>query len=92
MKQGKTATLERPDYNGMPLVPGRTYAVSIPGGGTPTHGSLNWPGGHCAQTCMDELLTAAIGQVGTQWDGLGHPMIRIQGIEGWKDGNYFYTK
>ena len=25
-------------------------------------------------------------------DGLAHPMIRIQGVEGWKDGNYFYNK
>jgi len=40
---------------------------------------------------MDELLTAEIGQVGTQWDGFAHPMIRIQGKPGWKDGNYFYN-
>ncbi len=92
VKKGKPATLGMPYYNGMPLVPGRTYALSIPGGGTPTHGPLNWPGEHFAQTFMDELLTAEIGQVGTQWDGLAHPMIRIQGVEGWKDGNYFYNK
>src|SRR5205823_199210 len=80
-------------YNGMPLVPGRTFALSIPGGGTPTHGPLSWPGGeHYAQTFMDEMVTAEIGQVGTQWDGLAHPMIRIQGVEGWKDGNSFYNK
>jgi hypothetical protein len=30
---------------------------------------------------MDELVTAEIGQVGTQWDGLAHPMIRVQGVE-----------
>jgi len=92
VKKGKTATLGMPYYNGMPLVPGRTFALSIPGGGTPTHGPLSWPGGHYAQTFMDELVTAEIGQVGTQWDGLAHPMIRIQGVEGWKDGNYFYNK
>jgi len=93
VKKGRTATLGMPYYNGMPLVPGRTFALSIPGGGTPTHGPLNWPGGaHYAQTFMDEMLTAEIGQVGTQWDGLAHPMIRIQGVEGWQDGNYFYNK
>ena len=92
VKQGKTATLGMPYYNGMPLVPGRTFALSIPGGGTPTHGPLNWPGEHYAQTFMDELLTAEIGQVGTQWDGLAHPMIRIQGVPGWQDGDYFYNK
>jgi hypothetical protein len=43
VKQGKTATLGMPYYNGMPLVPGRTFALSIPGGGTPTHGPLKWP-------------------------------------------------
>jgi len=92
VKKGKTATLGMPYYNGMPLVPGRTYALSIPGGGVPTHGPLSWPGEHFAQTFMDELLTAEIGQVGTQWDGLAHPMIRIQGVQGWQDGNYFYNK
>src|SRR5215475_5313885 len=82
VKKGRTATLGMPYYNGMPLVPGRTFALSIPGGGTPTHGPLSWPGGeHYAQTFMDEMVTAEIGQVGTQWDGLAHPMIRIQGVE-----------
>ena len=92
VKKGKTATLGMPYYNSMPLVPGRTFALSIPGGGTPTHGPLNWPGQQFDQTFMDELVTAEIGQVGTQWDGLAHPMIRVQGVEGWKDGNYFYNK
>ncbi|MCZ6634793.1 MAG: cyclase family protein [bacterium] len=91
VKKGMTATLGMPYYNGMPLVPGRTFAMSIPGGGAPTHGPFNWPGANYDMTFMDELLTAEIGQVGTQWDGLAHPMIRVQGVEGWKDGNYFYN-
>lgn len=91
VKQGKVATLGMPYYNGMPLVPGRTFALSIPSGGGPTHGPLSWPGKNFGQTFMDELLTAEIGQVGTQWDGLGHPMIRIEGVEGWEDGDYFYN-
>ena len=92
VKKGMTATLGMPYYNGMPLVPGRTYALSIPGGGTPTHGPLSWPGENYDMTFMDEIVTAEIGQVGTQWDGLAHPMIRIQGVDGWEDGNYFYNR
>jgi kynurenine formamidase len=89
VKQGKQALLGHPYSNHMPLVPGRTFALSIPGG--PTHGPLNWPDGF-AMTFMDELVTAEIGQVGTQWDGLAHPMIRVTGKSGWKDGDYFYNK
>ena len=89
VKQGKMALLGMPYSNAMPLVPGRTFALSIPG--APTHGPLPWPGEGFAQTFMDELVTAEIGQVGTQWDGFAHPMIRIQGKPGWKDGNYFYN-
>ena len=45
------------------------------------------------QTFMDELLTAEVGQAGTQFDALTHPMIKITGREaqGWKDGNYMYN-
>ena len=89
VKKGKMALLGMPYSNHMPLVPGRTFALSIPG--APTHGPLNWPGDSFDQTFMDELLTSEIGQVGTQWDGLAHPMIRVKGAQGWKDGNYFYN-
>jgi kynurenine formamidase len=89
VKQGKVLTLGMPYSNHMPLVPGRTFALSIPG--APTHGPLNWPGDNFDMTFMDELLTAEIGQVGTQFDGLGHPMIRITGAEGMEDDNYFYN-
>ncbi len=30
------------------------------------HGPLNWPGDNFSMTFMDELVTAEIGQVGTQ--------------------------
>ena len=89
VKQGKVITLGMPYSNNMPLVPGRTFALSIPG--NPTHGPLSWPGENFAQTFMDELVTAEIGQVGTQFDGLGHPMIQISGVEGWADDHYFYN-
>ena len=89
VKQGKVITLGMPYSNNMPLVPGRTFALSIPG--NPTHGPLSWPGDNFAQTFMDELVTAEIGQVGTQFDGLGHPMIQVMGVEGWDDDHYFYN-
>jgi kynurenine formamidase len=90
VKKGKMALLGHPYSNHMPLVPGRTFALSIPG--APTHGPLSWPGKGFAMTFMDELVTAEIGQVGTQWDGLAHPMIRVTGQTGWQDGDYFYNK
>ncbi len=92
VKQGEVATLGMPYHARMPLFPGRIYSLSIPGGGTPTH-DLAWSGEHYRQTFMDELVTAQIGQVGTQFDSLAHPMIKIQGqqAKGWKDGNYLYN-
>jgi kynurenine formamidase len=91
VKKGKMALLGHPYSNHMPLVPGRTFALSIPSGGTTTHGPLNWPGDSFDQTFYDELVIAEIGQVGTQWDGLAHPSIRLTGVPGWKDGDYFYN-
>jgi kynurenine formamidase len=92
VKQGKVATLGMPYHNRMPLFPGRTFALSIPGGGGPTH-DLPWHDPGTRQTFNDELITAEIGQAGTQFDALSHPMIKITGREkdGWKDGNYMYN-
>jgi kynurenine formamidase len=92
VKQGKSLTIGMPYQQGMPLIPGRTYTLMIPGAGQPLHGPLNWQGDKFKETFNDEIVTAEIGQVGTQYDGLGHPMMRIQGVEGWKDGNYMYNK
>ena len=41
---------------------------------------------------MDEIVTAEIGQVGAQWDGLAHAMIRVEGEKGWKDGDYIVQR
>jgi kynurenine formamidase len=91
VKQGKVATLGMPYHNRVPLFPGRVLTVTIPGGGEPTH-DLPWSGDHYRQTFMDEMVTAQIGQVGTQFDALSHPMIKVEGAEGWEDGNCFYNK
>lgn len=91
VQQGKVITLGMPYHSRTPLFPGRIYSLTIPGGGNPTH-DLPWHG-DMRQTFMDEMVTAQIGQVGTQFDGLGHPMIRITGreSEGFPDGNYLYN-
>ncbi|MBC8008128.1 MAG: cyclase family protein [Prolixibacteraceae bacterium] len=91
VKRGKTATLGMPYSNHMPLVPGRTFTLSIPSGSNETIGPLPWPGDNFDQSFFDEIVTAEIGQVGTQWDGLAHGAIRVQGASGWKDGLYFYN-
>lgn len=91
VREGKVITLGMPYHSRTPLFPGRIYSLTIPGGGHATH-DLPWHG-EMRQTFMDELVTAQIGQVGTQFDGLGHPMIRLTGreAEGYPDGDYFYN-
>ena len=91
VKRGKTATLGMPYSNHMPLVPGRTFTLTIPSGTNETIGPLPWEGDSYDQAFFDEMITAEIGQVGTQWDGLAHPAIRIHDVPGWKDGLYFYN-
>lgn len=90
--KGEVATLGMPYHLRTPVFPGRLYSITIPGGGNPTH-DLAWSGDNYRQTFMDELVTAQIGQVGTQFDSLAHPMIQVKGKqeEGWEDGNYFYN-
>lgn len=92
VKQGKAATLGMPYHLRTPVFPGRLYSITIPGGGGPTH-DLAWAGDNYRQTFMDELVTAQIGQVGTQFDSLAHPMIQVKDKQdqGWQDGNYFYN-
>lgn len=91
VKQGKTLTLGMPYQNGMPIVPGRTYTLLIPGAGKPVQGPMRWQGDAFKQTFNDEIVTAEIGQVGTQFDGLGHAMIWMKGNESWREGNYLYN-
>ena len=71
--EGRVYELGRVYEAGMPLFPGRHYSLTIPGG--PTAGPLgaNNLVGH------DELVSSQIGQVGTQFDGLGHIGTRVDG-------------
>ena len=66
IKEGQVYELGRVYEAGMPLFPGRHYSLTIPG--SPTGG----PDGLNQLVFHDEMFSGQIGQVGTQFDGLGH--------------------
>ena len=61
---GKTYELGQIYEEGMPLYPGRSYSMILP--------SKDEAGGDNRIVGNDEFLATQIGQVGTQFDGLGH--------------------
>ena len=65
IEDGDVYELGRVYEHGMPLFGQRTYSLTIPG--APTGGPF--PGGLIYH---DEFVVGEIGQVGTQFDGLGH--------------------
>ena len=66
IKTGKIYEIGRVYEGGMPLFGSRVFALRIPG--TPTGG----PFGKNKLVFHDEFVSSEIGQVGTQFDGLGH--------------------
>jgi kynurenine formamidase len=66
IKTGKIYQLGRLYEQGMPLFGSRHYSLTIPGG--PSGG----PFGTAKIVYNDEMFSGEIGQVGTQFDGLGH--------------------
>jgi kynurenine formamidase len=66
IKTGKIYKIGRTYEQGMPLFGARAFSLRIPGG--PTGG----PFGGNRLVYNDEYLSTEIGQVGTQFDGLGH--------------------
>jgi kynurenine formamidase len=72
-KAGKTYSLGRPYTSNMPAFGARVFALRIPGG--PTGG----PFGAAALVYNDEFVATEIGQIGTQFDGLGHIGVAING-------------
>ena len=76
IRDGKIYRLGRVSEAGMPLYGTRTFSLKIPGG--PTGG----PFGANKLVYHDEFVVGQIGQVGTQFDGLGHI-----GIQRGKDGD-----
>ena len=75
IKQGKVVSLARTYSGKIPLFGHRVFATRG------TSGLAGGPLGDNKVTWMDDTLTAEIGQVGTQFDGLGHIGI----------GNRFYN-
>jgi kynurenine formamidase len=66
IRDGRVYQLGKVYEAGMPTFGNRAFTVRIPG--NPTGG----PFGDNQLVYMDEFLSTEVGQVGTQWDGLGH--------------------
>jgi Putative cyclase len=71
IRTGKVYELGRVYESAMPLFGSRVFAVRVPG--TPTGG----PFGNNRLVYHDEYVTGELGQVGTQFDGLGHIGVQI---------------
>ena len=81
---GKVYKIGRTYEQGMPLFGARAFSLRIPGG--PTGG----PFGNNKLVYHDEYLATEIGQVGTQFDGLGHIGLQL-GKDGDKAEMRFYN-
>ena len=79
IQTGQIYELGRQYEHGMPLFGQRTYSLTIPG--APTGGPF--PGG---LVFHDEFVVGEIGQVGTQFDGLGHVGVVHNGVERFYNG------
>lgn len=80
IREGRIYELGRDYEAGMPLFPGRHYSLTIPG--SPTGG----PFGKNKVVYHDEMVSGQIGQVGTQFDGLGHVGHRVDGEDVFYNG------
>ena len=84
IKQGKTMKMGHPYTAEMPLFGARKFSLRIPG--TPTGG----PFGANRIMWNDEFLSTEVGQVGTQFDGLGHIGVQV-GAPGDKNEMRWYN-
>ena len=84
IRDGKLYRLGRVYEQGMPLFGQRVFALRIPG--APSFG----PFGANKLVYNDEFIATEIGQVGTQFDGLGHIGIQL-GADGDKNRMHFYN-
>ena len=73
IKQGRVYQLGRIYEHGMPMPGKRHFSLTIPG--LPT----GPPAGANGMVSNDELFSGEIGQVGTQFDGLGHVGAHVAG-------------
>jgi kynurenine formamidase len=84
IRTGKVYEIGRVYESAMPLFGARVFALRIPG--SPSGGAF----GANQVVWNEEFLTTEIGQVGTQFDGLGHIGVAIKGA-GNKDEMRFYN-
>lgn len=84
-RTGEVYELGHPYERGMPMFGARTYTLYIPG--SPTY---NEPFGANRLIGHDEFVCAEIGQVGTQFDGLGHIGTRLTMPDG-SERDVFYN-
>ncbi len=80
VRKGQVYQLGRAYEAGMPLFGDRHFSLTIPG--VPTVGPL----GKNQLLYNDEIVSAEIGQVGTQFDGLGHVGKRVDGKDRFYNG------
>jgi kynurenine formamidase len=73
IREGRIYQLGRPYEHGMPVPGKRHYSLTIPGlpTGKPAPESKN------QLVHNDELISGELGQIGTQFDGLGHVGVRV---------------
>jgi kynurenine formamidase len=81
VSNGQIYQLGRIYETGMPIPGKRHFSLTIPG--LPT----SPPTGSNRMVSNDEMFSGEIGQVGTQFDGLGHVGIRIDGEDYFYNGN-----
>jgi kynurenine formamidase len=81
VQKGQIYQLGRLYEHGMPIPGKRHFSLTIPG--LPTSA----PTGSNSVVSNDELVSGEIGQVGTQFDGLGHVGARINGEDYFYNGN-----
>ncbi len=81
VKSGQIYQLGRVYEHGMPMPGKRHFSLTIPG--LPTGGPI----GSNQMVSNDELFSGEIGQVGTQFDGLGHVGVRKDGEDYFYNGN-----
>jgi kynurenine formamidase len=80
IREGRIYQLGRAYETGMPLFGQRHFSLTIPG--LPTGG----PFGSNEIVYNDELVSGELGQVGTQFDGLGHVGTRVDGEDVFYNG------
>jgi kynurenine formamidase len=81
IERGEIYQLGRLYEHGMPVPGKRHYSLTIPG--LPTGG----PSGQNQLVHNDELISGELGQIGTQFDGLGHVGVRIGQDDVFYNGN-----